>query len=117
MLRFVLAAAFAAAIPTSVALACDDPTCDDSHCNMPGESAKAPIPAGSTVAKLQVAGMKCGACAEKVTAALKGVSGVSVANVDVTAGTAEVGYDAAKTSADALITAVNATGHFTATKL
>ncbi len=97
------------------ALACDGKPCDAASCQMPAATTEAAaIPAGATVAKLKVTGMKCGACAEKVKAALTGVSGVTVANIDPTAGTAEVGYDAATTKVDAIIAAINATGHFTA---
>lgn len=109
--------AFILSVVISPALACGDKPCSEAACQMPASTDSAAIPAGSTVAKLKVSGMKCGACAEKVKAALNGVGGVTVANVDVTAGTAEVGYDAAKTKVDALIAAVNATGHFTATSL
>ena len=100
------------------ALACDGKPCDAASCQMPATSTEtAAIPAGATVAKLKVTGMSCGACADKVKAALSGVSGVTVANVDATAGTAEVGYDAGKTKVDAIIAAVNATGHFTASAM
>lgn len=100
------------------AFACGDKPCDGA-CAMPaaGETAAAPIPAGSTVATLKVTGMHCGACAEKVTAALKGVPGVTVANVSVEKGQAEVGYDASKTNVDALVKAVNTQTSFTAAKL
>lgn len=100
------------------AFACGDKPCDG-NCPMPAstETAAAPMPAGSTVARLKVTGMHCGACAEKVTAALKGVSGVTVANVSVEKGEAEVGYDASKTNVDALVKAVNTQTKFTAAKL
>ncbi|MBM4390498.1 MAG: heavy-metal-associated domain-containing protein [Deltaproteobacteria bacterium] len=111
MLAFVLSAVI------NSALACGDKPCSEAACQVPGSTESAANPAGSTVAKLKVSGMKCGACAEKVRAALNGVGGVTATNLDVTAGTAEVGYDAAKTKVDTLIAAVDATGHFTASSL
>jgi len=102
------------------AFACGDKGCDSSSCPMAGAPAAAPataaIPAGSTVTKLKVGGMHCGACAEKITAALKGVQGVTAANVSYETGVAEVGYDDKKTKVDALVAAVTAAG-FTATKM
>ncbi len=100
------------------AFACGDKPCSEGGCAMPAtQTETAAIPAGSTLAKLKVTGMHCGACADKVTAALKAVVGVTAANVSVETGVAEVGYDAGKTKVDALIAAVNATGSFTATRL
>lgn len=80
-------------------------------CPMPTASAAAPapLPAG-TIGKLDVSGMKCGACADKVKAALMGVQGVNGANVDFATGKAEISFDDKKTNLDAMVKAVNNTG-------
>lgn len=115
MKRFlaVLALSFVA---SGAALACGDGKCDKASCNMPHSTASAaPLPADGKHVKLQVAGMTCGACADKVKTALVGVDGVKGAVVDATTGVAEVAYDEKKTTTDKLIAAVAATNHFTAT--
>ena len=62
-------------------------------------------------AKLNVTGMTCGHCQAKVEKALKGVSGVYTAIVDLEDGEAEVDFnDDAVTAAD-LITAVKRAGY------
>jgi len=62
-------------------------------------------------AKLNVTGMTCGHCQAKVEKALKGVSGVYTAIVDLEDGEAEVDFnDDALTAAD-LITAVAKAGY------
>ena len=62
-------------------------------------------------AKLNVTGMTCGHCQAKVEKALKGVSGVYTAIVDLEDGEAEVDFnDDAVTAAD-LITAVAKAGY------
>ncbi len=87
-----------------------------SHCNMPATTAStAALPKDGTHTTLNVSGMTCGACADKVHAALMGVEGVTGAQVDLAGNKVEVAYDSKKTGADKLISAVNALGHFTAT--
>ena len=62
-------------------------------------------------AKLNVTGMTCGHCQAKVEKALKGVTGVYTAIVDLEDGEAEVDFnDDAVTAAD-LITAVAKAGY------
>ncbi|MDP2306042.1 MAG: heavy-metal-associated domain-containing protein [Pseudomonadota bacterium] len=86
------------------------------HCDMPtSTAAAAPLPAEGKHVKLTVAGMHCGACAEKVKTALIGVEGVKGATVDATTGVAEVAFDEKKANTDKLIAAVAATKQFTAT--
>lgn len=101
---------------TGIALACEgNPNCTHEKCSMPASNTAQALPADGTHVKLAVAGMKCGSCADKVAAALKGVEGVKGATVDPKTGEAEVAYDAGKTSTDKLLAAVAAGGHFTAT--
>jgi copper chaperone CopZ len=57
---------------------------------------------------LSIQGMHCGGCAAKVSNALKSLSGASVE--EVTVGSARVSFDPQKTSAAALIGAVNNLG-------
>lgn len=85
------------------------------HCNMPTAATVAPLPTDGTHQELAVAGMHCGACADKVHAALIKVDGVTGARVDLAANKVEVSYDAKKTNLDKLIKAVADTGSFTAT--
>lgn len=87
-----------------------------SSCNMPATTAStAALPKDGTHTTLNISGMTCGACADKVHAALMGVEGVTGAQVDLAGNKVEVAYDSKKTGADKLISAVNALGHFTAT--
>lgn len=60
---------------------------------------------------LQVEGMSCGHCQAAVTKALKGVTGVSDAQVDLGKKTATVTYDAAQTSVDSLKAAIIEAGY------
>lgn len=62
---------------------------------------------GSDTSTLKVSGMACGACAATVEGVLKKVEGVSAAVVSQPKGTAEITFDPAKTSAQALIKAIN----------
>lgn len=121
MPKFVLVSFLSLSLPISLTFAREGEHDGGSHCNMPTATATAatpaPIPAGSTAANLKVEGMTCAACSTKVQTALLAVPGVTVANVDATKGTAEVGYDAGKTNVDALVAAVNGTNHFKASKL
>lgn len=86
-----------------------------SSCHMPQNTASAELPADGTHSRLAVSGMHCGACADKVHAALMGVEGVKGAKVDLAASTVEVAYDETKVDLDKLLAAVNATGKYTAT--
>ena len=61
--------------------------------------------------RLFIEGMHCGACARRVTNALAAVNGVRVDSVEV--GSAQVKFDTAKTSAEAITAAVDRIG-FTA---
>ncbi len=96
------------------ALACEEGKCSKGHCDMPA-SPTAALPADGTHVKLSVAGMHCGACADKVKTALIGVDGVKGAVVDAATGVAEVAYDSTKATHEKLVAAVAATGKFTAT--
>lgn len=85
-------------------------------CQMPSATATtAALPSDGTHSWLAVNGMHCGACADKVHAALMGVEGVKGARVDLSANKVEVAYDAKKTDLDKLVAAVASTGKFTAT--
>ena len=58
---------------------------------------------------LTIEGMSCGHCVNAVKRALAGVDGVDVQDVRI--GSAQVAYDPARTSADAIIDAVNDEGY------
>lgn len=116
-MRMSLVAALVASMFVAVpsALACQEGDGHDhTSCTMPAPSAQA-LPAGATQASFDVKGMTCGACASKVQAALAGVAGVQVANVDLEKNVATVAYDKTKTDTTKMIAAVNALGKFTAT--
>ncbi len=55
-----------------------------------------------TVAVLKVSGMSCGACAARVEKAAKKIDGVKSAKVSQPKGRAEITFDPAKTSAEAI---------------
>ena len=57
---------------------------------------------------LSIKGMHCGGCAAKVSTALKALPGTRVE--EVTVGSARVSFDPQKTSADAMILAVDTLG-------
>ena len=61
--------------------------------------------------RLSIEGMHCEACARRVTNALAAVDGIRVDSVEV--GSAQVKFDAAKTSPDKIVAAVDHIG-FTA---
>lgn len=63
-----------------------------------------------TKVTLAVAGMHCGSCAEKVTAAITKVDGVVAAAVDYQTGRTEIAYDAAKVKPASLLAAVKSAG-------
>ena len=58
--------------------------------------------------KMSIKGMHCGGCATKVSTALKAVPGATVEEVAV--GSARVSFDPHKTSASALVLAVDNLG-------
>lgn len=60
---------------------------------------------------LKIAGMTCGGCTNKVTRALKAVSGVSDVKVSLSAGEADVQYDERLTSPEQLKSAVKGAGY------
>lgn len=61
--------------------------------------------------KLNVAGMTCGGCVKSVTRVLEALDGVETAQVDLASASAEVAYDPAKVSTDALLEAVEDAGY------
>ena len=61
--------------------------------------------------KLRITGMTCGHCQAKVEKALKGVSGVYTAVVDLPDGEAEVDFDDDHVTTDALLGAVTRAGY------
>ena len=62
-------------------------------------------------AKLNVTGMHCGHCQAKVERALKGVSGVYTAVVDLQDGEAEVDFNDDAVTTDQLVAAVAKAGY------
>jgi copper chaperone len=64
-----------------------------------------------TTTILKVNGMSCGGCAANVEKALKGVSGVNKASVDLKGKKATVEYDPAQTDGSALVQAVKQAGY------
>ena len=60
---------------------------------------------------LNIDGMNCNGCVTSVTKILQGVDGVASAEVSLADKRAEVTFDAAKTSVDALIAAVEDGGY------
>ncbi len=61
--------------------------------------------------KLRVTGMTCGHCQAKVEKALKGVTGVYTAIVDLPDGEAEVDFDDDSVTTDQLLAAVAQAGY------
>lgn len=59
---------------------------------------------------LKITGMHCGGCSASVEKALKGVSGVSAANVNLEAAKASVEFDSDKTNEKDLVKAVKTAG-------
>lgn len=114
MLRAAFVLAALALAPA--ALACGDGPCD--KCPMEPRTAQVDDvdAAEGTKVALTIEGMRCGTCADKITAALKGVEGVTAVSVDHTTGEAEIAYDASTTDLEALLGAVSGSGHFTATE-
>jgi len=62
-------------------------------------------------ATLQVAGMTCSHCKMSVEKALRGLAGVTAAEVNLAAKTARVTYDPAKVNLDAMKEAVTDAGY------
>lgn len=60
---------------------------------------------------LQIGGMTCGGCVASVTKVLKAVPGVADVAVNLQAGTADVAFDAARASPQALRAAIEAAGY------
>lgn len=60
-------------------------------------------------ASLEISGMSCDHCVARVRKALEGVPGVADANVRI--GAADVGFDPAVTSTDAMAAAVTKAGY------
>lgn len=60
--------------------------------------------------QLKITGMKCGGCVAAVQQALQRVPGVSKVEVDLSAGSAMISYDAEKPALDALLSAVKKAG-------
>ncbi len=61
--------------------------------------------------KLTITGMTCDHCRSKVDAALTGAKGVWSAFVDLDGETAEVDFDAHKTTGEQLVAAVESAGY------
>jgi copper chaperone len=61
--------------------------------------------------KLRITGMTCGHCQAKVEKALKAVSGVYTAIVDLPDGEAEVDFDDDAVTTDTLVAAVSRAGY------
>ena len=61
--------------------------------------------------KLRVTGMTCGHCQAKVATALKGVSGVYTAIVDLPDGEAEIDFDDDRVTTQQLVAAVAKAGY------
>lgn len=107
MLRTSLLVA-ALSIP-AIALACEGEhgkSEGGKGCPMPAASTTAALPASGTHARLAVTGMHCGACADKVHAALTALPGVSGATVDLANSSAEVVYDPAKVTPEQMTAAI-----------
>lgn len=106
-------------LTSPAALACGGKPCGSS-CSMAAHASTTAVDdvdaAEGTKAKLMVTGMTCGACAAKVTAALKGVEGVTAASVDHETGDTRIAFDATKTDIDALIAVVEKLGKYKAAK-
>ncbi len=63
---------------------------------------KSDTPKGGEVCLLRVSGMVCGACAGQVEKAAKKIDGVKAAKASQPKGTAEISYDPAKTTPEAI---------------
>lgn len=63
-----------------------------------------------SIVVLRTTGMTCGSCSSKITAALQGVKGVAVTEVDVEGGWVVVGYDTKEVKPEMLAEKVNGAG-------
>jgi copper chaperone CopZ len=102
-----------------VALACgDNANCTSSHCNMGAKTAAATDAktVDGTHVALEIGGMTCGSCADKLHASLLKLDGVKAATISHETGKADVAYDAEKVTVEAIIAVVTTDGHFTAKK-
>jgi copper chaperone CopZ len=85
------------------------------HCNQAPTTAAVDVDAAAgTKVSLAITGMSCGACSDKIVAALNETAGVNAVTVDHETGRARVAYDEAALSVDALIAAVATAGGFEA---
>jgi len=110
----VLFATLALAL-TAPALACGGGNCDKEGCKTKPmtevETAMAEVDkAAGTKIALDVEGMSCGACSDKVTAALRALDGVNAAAVSHQAGEARVAYDSEKVDLDKMVGAITGLG-------
>ena len=64
-----------------------------------------------TTLDLSITGMTCGSCVRHVTEALRGVSGVGEAQVDLQGGRATVAYDPATATAEQMVQVVEEAGY------
>jgi copper chaperone len=110
----VLAASFV--LGTGTALACEgNPNCTMTASNAtkttPETEAETPAATveGETVV-INVAGMTCGGCSDKVTKALKGTEGVNSATVSFKSGSATIRYEAKTTTPDQLVQVIMTSG-------
>ena len=60
---------------------------------------------------MNIEGMTCNGCVNTVTKALKAIPGVQDAKVNFEVGSAEVSYDPARTSTEAMVAAVGEAGY------
>jgi copper chaperone CopZ len=119
MTRTLLAAALLFA--SAPAFACAGGKCGDECAKpAPAKTETATTTPAATPAKvegekvvLNVTGMSCVSCSNKVTASLKAVEGVKSATVDATTGKAELVIDNKKTNAEALAKVVTDSGYKT----
>jgi copper chaperone CopZ len=70
--------------------------------------------APGTVCSLRITGMACSACANTVERAAKKIPGVTSAKAHQPSGSAEIAFDPAKTSAEAIAKAITAKTPFKA---
>lgn len=113
MFRIALVAAALLAAPT--ALACEGKPCGE-NCAMTHAPAPDDVAAAAgTKVTFAVAGMRCGQCASKITAALEGLDGVNAVAIDTEKGQARIAYDPAKVDEAKLLETIGGAGPYTAT--
>jgi copper chaperone CopZ len=97
---------FAAALMLSTsALAC--PMADAAAFAEAAEQVKA---SDGTKVTLQIDGMHCGDCSEKVTAAINALDGVHAAATDYQTGRTEIAFDSGKAKTGQFVAAIEALG-------